>query len=36
MYEMGIYFKNYFKDKGIIKIFIIESFGIVLFVMIVM
>ncbi|OOM09095.1 xanthine phosphoribosyltransferase [Clostridium saccharobutylicum] len=28
MYEMGTYFKNYFKDKGITKIFTIESSGI--------
>ena len=28
MYEMGTYFKEYFKDKGITKIFTIESSGI--------
>lgn len=28
MYEMGTYFKNYFKDNGITKIFTIESSGI--------
>ena len=28
MYEMGTYFKNYFKEHGITKIFTIESSGI--------
>lgn len=28
MYQMGTYFKNYFKDKGITKVFTIESSGI--------
>ncbi|WP_454055534.1 xanthine phosphoribosyltransferase [Clostridium sp. Marseille-Q7071] len=28
MYEIGTYFKNYFKDKGITKVFTIESSGI--------
>lgn len=28
MYEIGTYFKNYYKDKGITKIFTIESSGI--------
>ncbi len=28
MYEIGTYFKNYYKDKGITKVFTIESSGI--------
>lgn len=28
MYDMGTYFKNYFEDKGITKVFTIESSGI--------
>lgn len=28
MFQMGTYFKNYFKDKGITKVFTIESSGI--------
>ncbi|WP_102399835.1 xanthine phosphoribosyltransferase [Haloimpatiens massiliensis] len=28
MYQMGTYFKNYFQDKGITKVFTIESSGI--------
>ena len=28
MYEMGTYFKNYFKEHGITKVFTIESSGI--------